>query len=127
MLTGEPTCVSVDRRGTVRGTRLSVAGNSSERNVWARMTRSECDILSHCSSGCMATDCGGGSMYCLSTDLQAPSSIEQDYTGRSLNVSARIGERQENIIVVCRAAGWNRQLLPVYGVHSRIRRGYSPT
>ena len=42
---GGTTCVSVDRRDTVRGTTLSVAGNSSERNMWPRMTCSECDIL----------------------------------------------------------------------------------
>ena len=80
---GGATWVSVDKRGTVRGTRLSVAGYSSERKVRARITRSECDIVSHCSSGCMATDCGDWSVYCPSTELQASSSREQEYSSRS--------------------------------------------
>ena len=79
--------VPVLRRGTVRGTRLSVAGNSSERNVRARMTHSECDIVSHCSSGCTATDCGAGSGYYSSIELQAPSSSEQEYSSRSSNAA----------------------------------------
>ena len=97
---GGATCVCVDRRGTVRGTRLSVAGNSSERNVWVRMTCSECDILSHCSSGCTITDCGAVSVCwsCSSTELQAPSSSEQEYPSEPIikrRVGAQIGERQE--------------------------------
>ena len=86
---GEATCVSVDRRGTVRGTRLSVAGNSSDRNMWAWMICSECDNLSHCLSGCTVTDCGAISVYssCSSIELQAPSSSEQEYTSLSSNVA----------------------------------------
>ena len=80
---GGATCVSVDKRGTVRGTRLSVAGNSSDRKVRASKTRSECDIESHCSSGCTATDCGDWTVYWPSTELQASSSSEQEYSSRS--------------------------------------------
>ena len=88
---GGATCVSVERCGTVRGTRLSVDGNSSERNVWARtvLTCSECDILSHCSSGCTVIDCGAVSVCCSCslTELQAPSSSEQEYTSLSSNAA----------------------------------------
>ena len=37
------------------------------------------------------------------------------------HTSALIGERQETINFVCHAVGQNRQLLPVYGVGTRLR------
>ena len=39
--------------------------------------------MSHCSSGCTATDCGDWTVYCPSTELQASSSSEQEYSSRS--------------------------------------------
>ena len=51
-------CAKADKCGTVRGSRLSAAGNSSQRKVRARIIRPECDIVSHFSSACTVTDCG---------------------------------------------------------------------
>ena len=82
------------------------------------MTCSECDILSHCSSGCTATDCGAGSVYCWSTELQAPSSTEQKDTSRSSNGDRRTA-RKDNCCL-CHATKRNRQILPVYSVVNRL-------
>ena len=110
---GGATCVSIDRRGTVRGTRLSVAGNSSERKVRATLfLRLYGNWL------------WNWSVYCPSTELQASSSSEQEYSSRSpytmwLWVVLLSPERENgknNYCCRCHFAGRNQQLLLVYGV-----------